>query len=238
MLVDQFICRFGVPIVIRVPSSSLSSSKCKLLGIEKTRTTPFHPASDGQVERTQRTLEDMLSKYIEANQRNWDQVLPLLLMAFRSSKQESSNFSPCMMMLGREIDLPVDLIYPPPLTYPPMSREEYVLDLQKRMHKVHELARASLVEAGQKQKRLYDRKISSYSYSKNDAVWLRVYVKPRGLSKKLQLRWEGPFKVIEKISDLVFKGQRNRKARCKIVHFNRLKPYTGKVGSWFKRNSE
>ena len=74
----------------------------------------------------------MLSKYIETNQRNWDEVLPLLLMAFRSSKQESSNFSPCMMMLGREVDLPVDLIYPSPSSEPKMSGDEYVVNLQNR----------------------------------------------------------------------------------------------------------
>ena len=242
-LVDQFIYRFGVPKIIHSDqgaqfTSQLFQELCKLLGIDKTRTTAFHPASDGLIERTQRTIEDMLSKYIETNQRNWDEVLPLLLMAFRSSKQESSNFSPCMMMLGREIDLPVDLIYPSPSSEPKMSGDEYVVNLQNRMHRVHELARASLVEAGQKQKRLYDRKISQYTYSKDDAVWLRVYVKPRGLSKKLQLRWEGPFKIIQKISQLVFKIQKNKKASCKIVHFNRLKPYTGRLSLWFTRKSE
>ena len=242
-LVNQFICRFGLPKIIHSDQgaqfeSQLFQEMCKLLGIEKTRTTPFHPSSDGLVERTQRTIEDMLSKYLETSQRNWDQVLPLVLMAFRSSKHESTNFSPCMMMLGREVDLPVDLIYPAPESEPPASCNEYVLDLQNRMLKVHELARSSLVEAGQKQKRLYDRKISQYSYSVNDAVWLRVYVKPRGLSKKLQLRWEGPFKIIQKISDLVFKIQKNKKSSCKIVHFNRLKPFTGKLSSWFARTSE
>ena len=158
-LVDQFICRFGVPKIIHSDqgaqfTSQLFQELCKLLGIDKTRTTAFHPESDGLIERTQRTIEDMLSKYIETNQRNWDEVLPLLLMAFRSSKQESSNFSPCMMMLGREVDLPVDLIYPSPSSEPKMSGDEYVVNLQNRMHRVHELARASLVEAGQKQKRL------------------------------------------------------------------------------------
>ena len=41
---------------------------CALLGIEKTRTTAFYPASDGLVERVQRTIEDMLSKYVKSNQ--------------------------------------------------------------------------------------------------------------------------------------------------------------------------
>ena len=100
----------------------------------------------------------MLSKYIESNQRNWDEVLPLLLMAYRSSKQESTKMTPSMMMLGCEIDLPVDLIYPAPPSEPKSSSEEYVLDLQNKMKKVHDIARASLLEAGQKQKRLYDHK--------------------------------------------------------------------------------
>ena len=83
MLVDQFICRFGVPKIIRSDQgaqfeSLLFEEMCELLGIEKTRATAFHPASDGLVERTHRPIEDMFSKYIEASRRNWDQVLPLL----------------------------------------------------------------------------------------------------------------------------------------------------------------
>ena len=105
------------------------------------------------------------------------------------------------------------------------------------MKKVHDIARASLLEAGQKQKRLYDRRVNKYIYKKGDAVWLRVYIRPKGLSKKLQLHWEGPFKIIDKISDLTLKVQKTPKSRCKIVHFNRLKPYNGKLSSWFTRKS-
>ena len=75
-----------------------------LLGIEKTRTTAFYPTSDGLIERTQRTIEDMLSKYIKANQRDWDEILPFMLMAYRSSKQESTKHTPNIMFLGRETD--------------------------------------------------------------------------------------------------------------------------------------
>ena len=123
-----------------------------MLGIDKTRTTAFHPASDGLMERVQRTIEDMLSKYTESNQRNWNEVLPLLLIVYRSSKQESTKMTPNMMMLGREIDLPIDLIYPAPPSKSRSSSEEYVFDLQNKMKKVHDFERASLLEAGQKQK--------------------------------------------------------------------------------------
>ena len=85
------------------------------------------------------------------------------------------------------------------------------------------------MEAGQKQKLAYDRKVSKHTYKVGDAVWLRSYAKQKGLSRKLQLRWEGPFKIVSKILDLNYKIQRSRKADFKVIHFNRLKPYRGNL---------
>jgi len=62
----------------------------RLLDIEKTRTTPQHPQSDGMVERLNRMLQTMLSKFVEENQQNWDQLLPLLAMAYLSAIHAST----------------------------------------------------------------------------------------------------------------------------------------------------
>ena len=150
-LVNQFISRFGIPREIHSDQGSQFESElfremCILLGIDKTRTTAFHPAGDGLIERAHRTLEDMLSEYVEKNQRNWDEALPLILMAYRSSKQESTTMTPRMMMLGREIELPVDLLYPPPPTDTKFPSNEYVVQLQNKMKIIHETARASLLD--------------------------------------------------------------------------------------------
>ena len=61
---------------------------CELLGIDKTLTTPFHPASDGMVERFNRTMESMLRMQVSADQSDWDEKLPCLLMAYRATKHE------------------------------------------------------------------------------------------------------------------------------------------------------
>ena len=45
---------------------------CQLLGVKKTRTTPYHPQSDGLVERFNRTLLDMLSMAVKDDERDWD----------------------------------------------------------------------------------------------------------------------------------------------------------------------
>ena len=60
--VEEFICRFGVPLSVHTDQgrqfeSALFQEFCDMLDIDKSRTTPFHPQSDGLVERMNRTLE-------------------------------------------------------------------------------------------------------------------------------------------------------------------------------------
>ena len=97
VLVNEFISRFGIPRQIHTDQGTQFESKlfqnlCQLLDVDKTRTTALHPQSDGMVERFNKTLEDMISKYIITDQRHWDSSLSLLLMAYRYSKHESKGY--------------------------------------------------------------------------------------------------------------------------------------------------
>ena len=107
IIVNEVICRFGVPRVIhsgqgRQYESQLMSEVCKLLQIQKTRTTPYHPQSDGMGERFNKTLATMLSAYVSENHRDWDENIPYVLMAYRATEHESTGYSPNMLMLERE----------------------------------------------------------------------------------------------------------------------------------------
>ena len=89
VLVEEFVARFGIPRQIHSDQGRNFESKvfqemCNSLGMEKTRTTPLHPQSDGMVERFNRTIEEMLCKFVAENQRDWDGHLPILMMAYRS----------------------------------------------------------------------------------------------------------------------------------------------------------
>lgn len=104
-LVTEVFCRFGVPSVIhsdqgREFESELFSRLCELLGIEKIRTCPYRPQSDGLVERTNRTSIQMLSIFVNANRDDWDDHLPYLLMAYRATVHDSTGYSPHKMMLA------------------------------------------------------------------------------------------------------------------------------------------
>ena len=121
VFVEEFVCRYGVPKELhsdqgRNFESVLMKEVCKLLGINKTRTCPLHPRGDGYIERFNRTLISMVASLLEPerNQRDWDERLPYAMLAYRSAVQESVGETPAMMMMGREIMLPVDIVVAQP----------------------------------------------------------------------------------------------------------------------------
>ena len=231
-LVDKFFSRFGIPLSIHSDQgaqfeSMLFQQLCELLNLDKTRTTPYRPQSDGLVERFNRTLEDMLSKFVAADQRDWDSNLPLLMLAYRSSIHDSTGQSPYLMMFGRETILPVDLLLGPNTvkTEENVTCVSYIQGLRQNMAKIHELARDKLLEASDNQKRHYDIRSNTHSYRQGDKVYLFDPSKKKGISPKLQCRWTGPFEIIEQLSDLLYKVKLTN--RVKVIHHDRLKPCYG-----------
>ena len=120
LLVKEVVCRFGVPLLIhsdqgRNFESAVFTEMCQLLGIQKTRTTAYHPQSDGMVERFNRTLEDQLAKFVDYHQRDWDEHIPYLMLAYRSAVHESTGCTPAKVVFGRDLRLPVDLLFGRPV---------------------------------------------------------------------------------------------------------------------------
>ena len=204
---------------------------CHKLGILKTRTTSYHAQSDGQVERLNRTLMEILSKYVHHNQKDWDEHIPMILLAYRSCRSETTRMSPALMTFGRELDLPINLIYgvPPGTEQPGQEPSQYVANLERSMEKIHEIARKHMQKASDKQKREYDLKQYKNNYKKGDLVWLFTPTIGKGRVKKLTSMWSGPFTVVEPLSDVVIRIRRNARAKDLVVHHNRLKPYHGRA---------
>lgn len=111
-LLTNFVCRFGVPQTIHTDQgrefeSILFSHLCEALEIEKTRTSLYRPQSDGFMERFNRTLQQMLAIFVNDKRTDWDGHLPLLLMACRSWKQQSTQCTSNLLMFGRKMMLPL-----------------------------------------------------------------------------------------------------------------------------------
>ena len=100
VLVNKIILRFGRPLVIHSDQG---------LGCVKTRTAPYHPESDGMVERFNRTCLMMLSMFVNDRRDNWHELLPFIMHAYRTSVHESTGYSPFCLMMGEECSLPQDV---------------------------------------------------------------------------------------------------------------------------------
>ena len=114
VLVNEVITRFGCPYNIlsdqgRNFESKLFSDLCRLLEVRKLRTSPGHPQCNGQTERFNRTLLAMIKSYLK-EQGEWDLHLGCLAAAYRSSVHASTGLTPNLIMLGREVRIPVELL--------------------------------------------------------------------------------------------------------------------------------
>ena len=237
LFMREFISRYGVPHQIHTDQgrqfeSQLFQNLCSMLGINKTRTTPLHPQSDGLVERFNRTLEDMLSKVVSSDQRDWDQKLPFVMLAYRSSVHESTKFTPCKLMFGREVELPTDLMFGRPPGEVQLDIHGYVANAKEEMYTVYEMARIEMKKASDRQKRHYDLHQNMKTFPVGEAVWLHNPSKKRGISPKLQCDWEGPYLIIRHLTDTVLVIQRHKHTLPKMVHYNRLKPFCGDYINW------
>ena len=230
-LVNEVFCRFGVPLEMhsdqgRNFESQVFQEVCKILGIHKTRTTPYHPQSDGMVERFNQTLERHLAKVVDSHQCNWDEYIPLFLMSYRAAIHETTTVTPAYANFGRELRLPADLLSGcPPDT--PKSVTEYVEELRNRMVDVYEEIRDAGIKASERMKTRYDRRANVPCFEEGTLVWLHNPIRRKGKSPKLQPSWEGPYKVITKINDVTLRIQRSARSPSKIVHVDRVAKYYG-----------
>ena len=236
ILVDQIISRCGAPNQLHSDQgpefeSKLISEMCRILNIDKTRTTGYHPQSDGQVERFNRTLLAMLSKYVQDNQKDWDVHLQKVMMGYRTSEHESTKYTPAFVLFRRELILPLDVQYHLPDNSHADSCSDFVNKMKTGFVDAYKVVRDNLSQAQKTMKDYYDRKTQGAAFSEGDQVWYFDPKVKKGRSTKLNRPWKGPFTVKKRISDLVYRIQLNGSKIRKVVHFNKLKKLSANFGN-------
>ena len=241
-IVEGYVSRFGVPHELhsdqgRNFESAVFKGLCHRLGIKKTRTTPLHPQSDGMVERFNRTIGNQLAMYAHDNPSEWDRHVPLLLLAYRSAVHEATRETPAKLMLGRELTLPVDFFYGSMADQPHFDAlPEYVQVLEETMAKIHEFARKNIKTLSNRAKTRYDLRASGRLFNSGDAVWLFNPQRKKGVCPKLTCPWKGPYVVVDRINDVVYRIRQGPRSKPAVVHKDRLKPYHGTIDeTWLPR---
>lgn len=228
ILVEEVFAKLGVPRILhsdqgRQYESNLFQELCALLHIEKTRTSPYHPQSDGMVERFNKTLATMLSAYVNDHQTNWDESLPYVMQAYRSAVHETTGYTPNFLMLGRETTTPLDLMYELPGDLKITPRNQWVWELQERLEEAHSIVRENTKQAMCRQKTYHDRKLSFEKFSPGDIVFVYFPVKKVGRSAKLTSFWRGPYKILGKCSELNYRVDCGQRGKEQVVHVDRIR---------------
>lgn len=238
ILFRAWVKRYGCPSMIhsdqgRQYESELFTEVCKLLQINKTRTTPSHPRSDGMIERMNKTIQDMLSKYIKTNQRNWDLHLDYIHMTYNTTPHESTGVTPHKMVFGREMKLPLD-IWSENVTEKCEFRTDFAENLKNRLFETHDFARKCLQKSSERQKQQYDLNVKEKNYQVGDLVWRNQKINALGRKQKISRNWNGPWIITKKLSSILYKIQHKKSLPSIVVHADNLKPYRGeKKINWF-----
>ena len=199
-LVDEFYCRFSPPEQLHSDQgkqfeSQLIKEICDILKISKSRTTGYHPQCDGLVERFNRTLKHMLATTMKDHPFEW---LKKVCMAYNTSVNSSTGYTPFYLMFGREARLPLDLMYgtkklqatPPP---------EYAAHMKQA---VADAVPSQLSLLHLRQKEFYDKRVHWEPYKEGDLVWLHNPFVPPGVSCKTT----GPYRILERISEADYRS--------------------------------
>ena len=152
-----------------------------------------------------RTLIELLALNVANPTENWDLNLGLMLIAYRSAVQSSTGLTPHFMLFGREMRLPLDIMYRPPEAS--HSRFDYPNEVRKTLNDAYERARERLHLAHKRKKDYYDRRISGVRLVPGDLVWLWSPVVEKGGAPKFNEPWTGPYTVTKRLSDITYKIQ-------------------------------
>ena len=199
-LVEDVFSRFGMPECLHSDQgkqfeSSLFQELCRLLGIHKTRTTPYHPQSDGLVERANRTVQNVLAAYVSDHQRDWDCILAQTQLASNISQHSSTGYTPYFLLFGREARLPLSILVDLPAPHAPESLSQYAVNLRERQLEAYDRVREQLGASHRLQKEFYDRSAAATALRIGDQVWLHTPAVKKGRTAKFSRPWSGPWRI-------------------------------------------
>ncbi len=166
----------------------------KLSGTKLNRSTAYHPQSDGQTERANRTLEQMMRNYINHFHSDWDEHLTALEIAANNHVQSSTGFSPFFMNYGQEINLPINSAIPSSLIS--QCNNPTAIELISNLHDHLQLAKQNMEEAQHRQSSQANQHRRELQFNEGDLVMLSTQnLRSRGRTTKFLARYIGPYKI-------------------------------------------
>lgn len=206
---DECFCRFGSPSIIVTDNASNFCSKtmrtmCEYWKIKHVQISAYHAAAN-RAERTNRDLVRMISTYVNEAQTDWDEHLQKFALCLRSMINDTTGVSPALLVLAREIVLPVDRdLVTEESTFPLEKIKEIAKSVPKSLQSVLEHVRDNIRRKHQINKSYYDSKRREISFNVGEKVWVKKHSlsnKAEHKTWKFEPKYAGPYEIISKNND-------------------------------------
>ena len=230
LLYNNYFSVFGFPQCLMSDQGTefcgkVIAAMCSLLGMEKIRTTPYHPQTNRAAERVHQTLQRLIGKLEPEKRRKWPAHIGSIIIAYNFTRSLVTGYSLYYLMFGRRPRLPINLLFP--MRWMQMltrTIDEYVASLYDRLRKSLAIAQDCAAKEAQRQKQLYDRKVGAIELRPGDHILARLDAF-RGQTRKLKNRsGDDLHTVVTRVADGIpaYVVKNNRTGKKKVVHWAQL----------------
>ena len=219
---NVYMCRFGVPRSILTDQGTsfnnrLMSALTKFIGYHHIFSTPYHPMSNGQVERFNGTFVSQIAKLIDHDLNNWDDYLQPVVFAYNTGVHGSTQFTPFELTFGQQANLPTD---DPPTTFTFNEPNDYFQNLVRQLTYYHRIVKQNVLKQQNRSKCRYDNHRKDPKYDLNSLVLTRNFNRKSKMNPKFSI---DPKIVIEERHPTYWVESIDSKIISR-VHVNDLKP--------------
>ena len=227
VLIERWIVYFGVPLEIHSDSGSNLISELikhlyRLLNIKQSNSLAYVPQQNGAAEKLVSTIKNMVCHFAVNKPRLWDDVVPLVVLAYNNQIHASTKVTPQQMVMGESARVSLDLAWGAPPIVEDLEEAEYVSWLREVLYDIHDYALTHLNVSIQTMKDRFDKGQFGKPYVKEDLVW-KLKGKFESGSRKFQRRYDGIYIILEKMSNTAYLIKHLKTHKEETVHFNRLK---------------
>lgn len=201
-LTEDVILKYGTPRCILTDNgthftATMMTELFKRIGITHLYSTPYHPMTNGQIERFNSTMDAKIAALSNEKRTNWDEQLSYVTFNYNTSIHKTTGQIPFELIYGRLPILPFDQQQPSvTLSQDP----EHKLKLNQYLSTLTDQAKVNILAQQGKYKERYDRNRTNPNYKIGDLV----LIKTLNMRNKFDTRYEGPFRIIQQLGRKTF----------------------------------
>ena len=237
-LIKYWISVFGLPVMIRSDNatafkhSEIMKELWKVLAVEPRFISPLNPRGNGQVERMNKLVLQMLEKLEQKAKSKWREYLPMVELAINTSQSSSTRYSPFELMFGRKPRNLDGIVFnmTPNSFY--LNKSHYMSDLVKNMELIYRLAAENMGKRWQLNKLAYDKNATSIEIKKGDRVLVYRPVKTEDKFYKINKAtgFSGPYVVRKNFSEHTYELENCKDKSIRIENRSLIRKIPNPVG--------